>query len=83
MCIARSQVAFMSELKFYAHSLDGEPPTKWQGLKEHLLNVARLAAQFAKAFDSESWGHCAGLCDDTAKHPVEFWERLILAAPVT
>jgi hypothetical protein len=34
---------------FYAHSLEGEPPEKWQGLKEHLLNAARLAARLIEA----------------------------------
>jgi hypothetical protein len=52
---------------FYAHTLEGEPPTKRQGLQEHLLGVARLAAGFARAFGSESWGYCAGLWHDLAK----------------
>ena len=26
--------------KFYAHSLDGKPPSEWQLLEEHLKNVA-------------------------------------------
>ncbi len=31
--------------KFYAHSLEGEPPEKWQGLEEHLKNVVGMARQ--------------------------------------
>lgn len=67
----------MLDLRFYAHSLEDESPTKWQGLKEHLLNVAGLAGQFARAFDSESWGYCAGLWHDIGKYQAEFQERLL------
>jgi CRISPR-associated endonuclease/helicase Cas3 len=67
----------MSEPKFYAHSLEGEPPTNWQGLDEHLLCVARLAALFAGAFHSESWGYCAGLWHDLGKYQTEFQQRLL------
>lgn len=62
---------------FYAHTLEGEPPTNWQGLEEHLLCVARLAARFAEAFHSESWGYCAGLWHDLGKYQAEFQERLL------
>jgi CRISPR-associated endonuclease/helicase Cas3 len=62
---------------FYAHTLEGEPPTKWQGLEEHLRGVASLASGFAKAFDSESWGYCAGLWHDLGKYQAEFQERLL------
>ena len=62
---------------FYAHSLEGEPPTKWQGLEEHLRRVARLAAGFAKAFQSDPWGYCAGLWHDLGKYQPEFQERLL------
>jgi len=37
-------------MEFYAHSLEGEPPKKWQPLEEHLKNVAELASQFAAKF---------------------------------
>ncbi len=36
--------------KYYAHSVDGRPPDKWQPLDEHLLNVAGLARTFAEEF---------------------------------
>jgi CRISPR-associated endonuclease/helicase Cas3 len=62
---------------FYAHTLDGEPPAKWQGLEEHLLGVAKLAARFARAFDSEWWAYCAGLWHDLGKYQAEFQERLL------
>ena len=40
----------MSEPKFYAHSLEGEPVTKWQELEEHLRGVATRAESFAHDF---------------------------------
>jgi hypothetical protein len=30
--------------KYYAHSLEGEPPEKWQGLEEHLKIAPRTGA---------------------------------------
>ena len=62
---------------FYAHTLEGEPPSEWQGLEEHLLGVARLAAVFANAFDSGPWGYCAGLWHDLGRYQAEFQERLL------
>ena len=38
--------------KFYAHSLNGKPPSDWQPLEEHLKNVAKIAAEFADYFDA-------------------------------
>jgi CRISPR-associated endonuclease/helicase Cas3 len=67
----------MSNKRFYAHSLEGEPATNWQGLEDHLQSVARLAARFAEAFDSESWGYCAGLWHDLGKYQAEFQQRLL------
>lgn len=62
---------------YYAHSLEHEPPTNWQGLEKHLLCVAKLAARFAAAFNSESWGYCAGLWHDLGKYQAEFQQRLL------
>jgi CRISPR-associated endonuclease/helicase Cas3 len=67
----------MSEPKFYAHSLEGEPGPHRQGLEEHPLGVARLAARFAEAFHSESRGFCAGLWHDLGKYQIEFQARLL------
>ncbi len=46
---------------FYAHSLKGQPPEKWQPLEEHLKNVAEQAASFASEFGGEKWAYLAGL----------------------
>jgi CRISPR-associated endonuclease/helicase Cas3 len=67
----------MSEPKFYAHSLAGEAPTRWQGLEDHLLRVAARAERFAEAFDSGSWGYCAGLWHDLGKYQAVFQARLL------
>ena len=50
--------------KYYAHSLDGEPPSDWQPLEEHLKNVAEMARLFADAFGVSDWGYLAGLWRD-------------------
>jgi len=47
--------------KYYAHSLDGKPPSDWQPLEEHLKNVAEMARLFADAFGAGDWGYLAGL----------------------
>ena len=67
----------MTVAKFYAHTLEGEPPTNWQALEEHLHGVAKLAARFAGTFDSEPWGYLAGLWHDLGKYQIEFQQRLL------
>ena len=32
---------------YYAHSLEDQPPEKWQKLEDHLRNVEEMAAGFA------------------------------------
>ena len=51
--------------KFYAHSAEGKPTSEWQGLNDHLLNVAGIARKFAKAFNAGDWAYLAGLWRDT------------------
>ena len=53
--------------KFYAHSLEGQPPEKWQPLEEHLKNVAKKAKEFADVFGGGDWANCAGLLHDMGK----------------
>ncbi len=47
--------------KYYAHSLGGKPPDKWQPLEEHLKNVAEMARLFADAFGAGDLGYLAWL----------------------
>jgi len=44
--------------KYYAHSLEGKPPSDWQPLEEHLQNVAKLAADFMKTSCEGIWRVC-------------------------
>jgi CRISPR-associated endonuclease/helicase Cas3 len=69
----------MTASEFYAHSLEGEPPERWQSLYEHLLGTAELAGQFAAAFDAHDWGYIAGLWHDLGKYSNDF-QRMIRAA---
>jgi CRISPR-associated endonuclease/helicase Cas3 len=64
------------DTKFYAHSLEGRPVEEWQPLEEHLENVAKLAAQFAKPFGGDEWARLAGLWHDLGKYSNEFRKKL-------
>jgi len=61
---------------YYAHSLEGEPPEKWQPLDVHLENVAKMAAEFAKPFGGDEWAHLAGLWHDLGKYDPAFQRKL-------
>lgn len=69
-----------AERKFYAHSLKGEPPEKWQPLKDHLLNTAYFATEFAKSFGGEAWAKPAGLWHDAGKYSQAFQDMLEAAS---
>jgi len=62
--------------KYYAHSLDGKPPSDWQPLEDHLKNVAEMARSFAESFDAGDWGYLAGLWHDIGKYSDEFQKML-------
>lgn len=62
--------------QFYAHSLSGKPPEKWQPLREHLKNVAEMAREFAKPFGGAEWAYLAGLWHDLGKYSEEFQDKL-------
>ncbi len=53
--------------KYYAHSLEGKPPSGWQPLEEHLQNVAKIAAEFADYFGASAWGSILGGNHDLGK----------------
>ena len=56
-----------SDRQFYAHSMEGQPPSEWQPLEQHLRNVANLAAEFAAPFGGEEWARELGACHDLGK----------------
>ncbi|MBU4263188.1 MAG: CRISPR-associated endonuclease Cas3'' [Proteobacteria bacterium] len=62
--------------KYYAHSLEGELPEKWQPLEEHLGNVPEMAAEFARPFGGDQWAHLAGLWHDLGKYADAFQAKL-------
>jgi len=63
--------------QYYAHSLEGRPPSEWQLLEEHLKNVAELARRFAEDFGAGDWAYLAGIWHDLGKYSKEFQERLV------
>jgi CRISPR-associated endonuclease/helicase Cas3 len=63
--------------EFYAHTLEGEPPEKWQGLEEHLLGVAKLAACYAARFDPSDLPYWVGLWHDLGKFNPAFQHYLL------
>lgn len=66
----------MSDMKFYAHSLEGKSPNQWQLLKDHLTNTAQQASDFASAFGATEWAYLAGLWHDLGKYSEEFQNML-------
>lgn len=65
---------------FFAHTLPGEPPDRWQSLDAHLSRVGGLAEDFAADFDSADWGRLAGQWHDLGKYSSEFQNYLREAA---
>lgn len=63
-------------MKYYAHSTDNPDKSDWQGLEEHLRNVASLASGFAGAFGASDWGEAIGFLHDAGKASQEFIWRL-------
>ena len=47
-----------------------------QELKDHLINVANVSAEFAKVFGCYDWGYCCGMLHDIGKYSIEFQQRL-------
>jgi CRISPR-associated endonuclease Cas3-HD len=66
----------MTEPKFYAHSLEGEPVAKWQTLEEHLRGVAERAESFACEFGGGDEARVAGWLHDLGKFREEFQSYL-------
>lgn len=59
---------------FMAHSAAGVG--KWHSLKDHLVAVAELAAEFASVFGAREEAHLAGLLHDLGKYGDLFQQRL-------
>ena len=63
-------------MDFFAHSTDSADKSGWQLLSEHLAGVAKLAEDFASAFDADVWGVSAGRLHDAGKATSDFVKRL-------
>ena len=61
---------------YFAHTLKGMPPEKWQPLEDHLSTVAKNAAAFAESFGSAEWGELAGRWHDLGKYAKDFQDKL-------
>src|SRR6516225_4108857 len=70
---------------YYAHSAENQPPSSWQRLQQHLMNVARLAHERAQAACPSNAqlldaAMAAGLLHDLGKYRPEF-QRYIEGRP--
>ena len=66
---------------YFAHTLP--PPdtiADWEPLEKHLIEVSRMAAEFAEPFGAADWGALVGRLHDLGKYSVEFQRYLISSA---
>lgn len=61
---------------YYAHTKENTLKEDWQPLKEHLVNVSKLAGEFAAKFGNKEMGEVIGLAHDIGKYSKEFQKRL-------
>ena len=62
--------------QYYAHSIPGRPPDKWQPLKNHLEKVAEIAGNFAQPFAGSIWAQLLGLSHDIGKGTTQ-WQAYL------
>jgi CRISPR-associated endonuclease/helicase Cas3 len=67
----------MKDKYLYAHSKEGRPPEEWQGIEDHLANVAKIAASCAAKFQSSGWAWNAAWLHDLGKAADEFQVYLL------
>lgn len=61
---------------FYAHSSSDPSGNDWHKLDEHLLSVARIAAEFGAPFGASNAARLAGTLHDLGKYTAKFQSRL-------
>jgi len=66
----------MSLNHIYAHTPSRDAPNRWHMLEEHLIETAKAAYAFAKAFRCENAGFVLGLFHDLGKMNPAFQEYL-------
>lgn len=63
-------------MAFFAHSTQRDDRSDWQGLAEHLRNVAALAGEKAAAFDASGLAELTGLLHDLGKYTDDFQRHI-------
>ncbi len=68
-------------MPYYAHSLEKQPPEKWETMHEHEERVAQRCGEFLKRIDPslEPWGNILGRWHDLGKYSSEFQSYLFKA----
>ncbi|MDA8448288.1 CRISPR-associated endonuclease Cas3'' [Acidovorax sp. NCPPB 3859] len=61
---------------FHAHSVEGQPESRWQTLPEHLHAVGRMAGDFAAVFNAQELAQVMGWLHDLGKYTLPFQARL-------
>jgi CRISPR-associated endonuclease/helicase Cas3 len=62
--------------QYFGHSKEGFDKSHWQSLKEHLVNTAKLAAEFGQDAGISELARVAGLLHDIGKYSEAFQRRL-------
>lgn len=63
-------------MEFFAHSTQREDRSDWQGLAEHLSNVAALAGAKGAVFGASGLSQVAGFLHDLGKYTDDFQRRI-------
>lgn len=74
--VGTSHLPVNDESSFFAHSGLQADLSDWQPLKQHLTQVAQLAAERAQVFKASDWAHLIGLLHDLGKYSQEFQARI-------
>ncbi len=71
----------MTRKIYYAHSLPGQPPEKWETMQQHESAVAKRCAMFLKRIHPslDPWGNLLGRWHDLGKYSSEFQTYLFTA----
>ncbi len=65
-----------SPADFYAHSVQGQPESRWQTLPDHLHAVGRMAGESAAVFNARELAQVIGWLHDLGKYTEAFQARL-------
>ena len=58
-----------------------EDSTRYESVQQHLVEVAQMAADFARPFGAEDWAYRAGLMHDIGKYSNAFQRRILHDGP--